>query len=111
MNEDKVIEAMVLAKKADVAPRVTAEEVDAAFARIKYITVHRPGDTTSTFVHAYLDGDFYLASGHSACVSAANYNPEIGERIAKGKAEYAARDKLWELMGFALRTKLKGAVH
>lgn len=106
MNTDQAIENLIQTKQANVAPRVTVADVNSAFEQVKFITVHQPGGTTSTFVHAYLNGDFYLASGHSACVSVANYNPEIGERIARGKAESAARDKLWELMGYELRSKL-----
>lgn len=99
---DRIVEAMVKAAGADTAPRVTQDEINAAFGRVKYVVNHRPGGSNSTFVHAYLDGAFYLGSGHSACVSAENFRPEIGERIARGKAETVARDKLWELFGFAL---------
>ena len=83
--------------------RVTPEQVETALARCEFRTVSRPGgDNTSTFVHAFLDGTFYLASGHSACVDPANFNAELGEKYARERCEYEARNKLWELLGFQL---------
>ncbi len=88
------------------APRVTKDDIEAMMARVVYIYVQQPGGSTSTFVHAFLDGKFLLATGHSACVSPENFNPGIGLSIAKGKAEVEARNKLWELEGFALYKRL-----
>ena len=84
-----------------VAPRVTKAQIDALLARVSY-RFEQPKGTTSTFCHAYLDDRFYLASGHSACVSLENYNQEIGERIARGNTEAKATSALWELEGYAL---------
>jgi hypothetical protein len=42
----------------------------------------------------------------SACVSAENYNSEIGRNIATSNAARAARDKLWEFEGYRLRANL-----
>ena len=84
------------------APRVLPAQIEALKERVTYITVTRPDNTTSTFVHAYLDGKFYLATGFSACVSEANFDEAIGFKIAKAKAEAAAVDKLWELEGYRL---------
>lgn len=61
---------------------------------------------TSTFCHAFLDGRFYLATGHSACVAPENYDNEIGHGLARDKAYKAATDKLWELEGYVLYKKL-----
>lgn len=105
-TSDDSLEVMIQAKAA-TAPRVTLEEVNAAYARVMFTVEQRPGGTTSTFVHAFLDGIFYLGSGSSACVSPENFREDIGLRIAKGKAEQIARDKLWELMGFELYQRLK----
>lgn len=87
------------------APRITPAMIDALMARVTHV-LDVPYGTTSTFAHAYLDGRFFLASGHSACVSPENFDAEIGERIAKSKAESAARDKLWELEGYRLYREL-----
>ena len=91
--------------KIATAPRVTKEQIDAMAARIQYVVVGQPADTTSTFVHAYLDGKFFLASGFSGCVDAANFNAELGEQLARGNAEKAAIGKLWELAGYELYAK------
>lgn len=85
-----------------VAPRVTKDQIDALMGRVTYVTVQQPGDTTSTFVHAFLDGKFFLATGFSACVNKENFNAEIGERMATINATKQAENKLWELEGYRL---------
>lgn len=101
-EHDQKIEGMVKELGADVAPRVTKEQIDAMMARVFYTCSPRPGGTTSTFVHAYLDGKFYLGSGFSGAVSEENFNPQIGFEVASRKAQELARNKLWELEGYAL---------
>lgn len=88
------------------ADRVTPDRIEGLMKRVDYKLATRRVDDTSTFVHAYLDGTFYLASGHSACVASANFDADIGYKIAMGKAEAAARDKLWELEGYVLFHRL-----
>ena len=90
------------------APRVTPDRIQALLARVVYQTEHRPAGSTSTFVHAFLDGKFFLGTGHSACVSPDNYRQEIGEGIARKHAERIAEDKLWELEGYHLYARLRG---
>lgn len=85
-----------------VAPRVTKDQIDALKQRVTYTVEQRPGGTTSTFVHAFLDGKFFLATGFSACVNAENFDADIGERLARGNAEKQAEAKLWELEGYRL---------
>ncbi|OCY22669.1 Gp49 family protein [Acinetobacter pittii] len=85
-----------------VAPRVTKTQIDALMERVTYTVEQCPGGTTSTFVHAFLDGKFFLATGFSACVNAENFDAEIGERMARGNAEKHAENKLWELEGYRL---------
>lgn len=92
----KEVTEQELAEKS-VAPRVTKAQIDALMERVTYTVEQRPGGTTSTFVHAFLDGKFFLATGFSACV-----NAEIGERMARGNAEKSAENKLWELEGYRL---------
>lgn len=101
MSEDQQFEQKIVAAGA-TAPRVTPGHIDQLMARVTTTVEHRPGGTTSTLVHAFLDGTFYLASGHSACVDPANYRTHLGEEAAKKKAVAAARDKLWELEGYRL---------
>lgn len=89
-------------KEQSAAPRVTLDRINELMRRVAYVTVQQPGDTTSTFVHAYLDGKFFLASGFSGCISAENFNPQIGIEVAQKKAVQLAQDKLWELEGYVL---------
>ena len=100
---DQRIEAELVAAGLD-APRVTADHIQALMDRVVY-HYEQPQGTTSTFAHAFLDG-FYLASGYSACVSAANFDAAKGQKYAKEQAEPKARDKLWALEGYALHSKL-----
>ena len=97
----KAVTEQELAEKA-VAPRVTKADIDALKERITYVTEQCPGGTTSTFVHAFLGGKFFLATGFSACVNAENFDADIGERLARSNAEKQAENKLWELEGYRL---------
>jgi hypothetical protein len=105
-HDDQAVEAQIQAKGL-LAPRVTPAQIDALMERVNYVTVQRPGDTTSTYVHAFLDGRFALGTGFSACVDPANFNADIGSEIATKKAMSAARDKLWELEGYRLYASQK----
>ena len=102
-GEGKAVTEKELAEKA-VAPRVTKSDIDSLKDRITYTTEQCPGGTTSTFVHAFLDGKFFLATGFSACVNAENFDADIGERLARSNAEKHAENKLWELEGYRLFT-------
>ena len=97
---DQSIEQEIQAKGLN-APRITPGHINELMERVIF-TIVVPKGTTSTFAHAYLDGKFYLATGHSACVSPENFNAEIGQKIAMNKAEAMAKDKLWELEGYRL---------
>lgn len=48
----------------------------------------------------------FTVTGESACASPENFNSYIGKRIARDNA----KNKLWPLLGYQLRTKLAGAV-
>lgn len=99
-HADRTTEDMIQAKGL-TAPRITPAIIQALLDRVVYVP-HHPEGTTSTFVHAYLDGRFMLATGHSACVSLENFDKEIGIKIAKENALKQATQKLWELEGYAL---------
>ena len=105
MNDQQIEQA--IQAKGLTAARVTPAHIDALMARVQYVG-GRVGESTSTVVHAFLDGNFLLASGHSACVSAENFNAELGFDMAKRQAEAKARDQLWLLEGYALRARLAG---
>lgn len=99
-DHDQKFEQEIL-DKGLTAPRVTFDSIQALMNRVVYVS-HVPAGTTSTFVHAFLDGKFFLATGYTACVSLENFDAALGEKYAKDKAVTAARDKLWELEGYAL---------
>lgn len=101
---DDSIESEIVAKGL-TAPRVTPDQIKALLVRISH-SFHV--QETSTFCYGFLDGEFLIASGHSACVSKANFNHEIGRKIALEDMLAQANKRLWELEGYALRKKLRG---
>lgn len=103
-SNDASTEAMIQAKGL-TAPRVTKDHIDALMAKLTFATHVFPG-TTTTVAIASSDG-FTVGLGLSACVSAANFNAEIGAKIAIENATAIAREKLWELEGYALRDRLR----
>lgn len=107
MDDNKIEQAVVAAGL--TAPRVTQMHINFLHQKVVYVT-KQPEGCTSTFCHAYLPGEngsmFHLATGHSACVEPANFNAAIGKSIAESKAVAAAKDKLWELEGYALFKQL-----
>ena len=103
---DQAAEAEIVAAGL-TAPRVTAEQIQALMDLLTW-RYEQPEGTTSTFAHAFL-GRFYLATGHSACVSPENFNADLGMKYAREQAEGKARDKLWELEGYKLFSSQVGA--
>ena len=107
MNDQDIEQA--IQAKGLTAPRVTPADIKALMDRIVYTFDVRPNGSTTTLAHAFLDGDFYLATGVSSCVSVENFDAELGKDIAIAGAKAAAEDKLWELEGYALRERLAAA--
>lgn len=101
---DAAIESEIKAKGL-TAPRVTPAQIDALMHGVTVQTHHFPGTTTMVAV-AFLPGGFSVGIGHSACASPANFDPEIGAKIAADNALKAARESLWELEGYALKKEL-----
>ena len=107
MNDQDIEQA--IQAKGLTAPRVTPAHIKALMDRIVYTFDVRPNGSTTTLAHAFLDGDFYLATGVSSCVSVENFDAELGKDIAIAGAKAAAEDKLWELEGYVLRERLAAA--
>ena len=105
---DQATEQRIREAGADVAPRVSAQEIDALCDDLVIHTHHFPGTTTTVAVAMLPDG-FVVATGHSACISPTNFKRHIGEQIASDNARAAARAKLWELEGYVLRSSLVSA--
>ncbi|EII2594267.1 hypothetical protein LG696_002104 [Salmonella enterica] len=49
----------------------------------------------------------FTVTGESACVSAENFNPELGCKYAREKA----LNKIWEFEGYLLKQELSGIDH
>ena len=81
------------------APRVTPADIDAAIASKQFYIF--PGTQLTVCCLTLTNG--YNVIGESACASPENFNKEIGESIAFTQA----RDKIWALEGYLLKTKLQ----
>lgn len=110
-----------------IAPRITPDDIEAnivsehyftaadgrngALAAETYVGREKPeaGDADLmplkllTFCVLVLRNGFTV-TGESACASPENFNAEIGSKIARTNAV----NKVWPLMGYALRNKLSG---
>jgi len=98
MNENK-IEQEIQAKGLN-APRLTPALIDSVIVADQY---WQPEGTTLTVCVLTL-ANFTNVVGESACVSAANFDAEIGKKIAYENA----RQKVWALEGYLLRESLFG---
>ena len=81
------------------APSISAEMVEDFIRAVDVTTI---GDKT-TVVRAVLRNGFELVES-SSCVSAENYDQELGASICLEKI----RDKVWFLLGFLLQTAVHG---
>lgn len=79
-------------------PRLTPSDIDAAITGEQYLF---PTGTTLTICVLTLRNGFTV-TGESACADPANFNQEIGRKIARENA----RDKIWALEGYALRCRM-----
>lgn len=80
------------------APRITSDHLEDVIQSEQY---HVFPDTTFTVCLLTLRNG-YTVLGESACVSAANFNAELGRKIARANAV----NKIWSLEGYLLREKL-----
>ena len=118
MSTDQQIEQEIQAKGL-TAPRVTPADIEAEIASTFYFTAadgvrgesemgtSPAGRAKSlellTFCVLVLRNGFTV-TGESACASPENFNAEVGRKIARQNAV----QKIWPLMGYALRSKLAG---
>ena len=96
-HDEKAIEAEIQAKGLN-APRLNPAHIDAQIVAEDYYVF--PG-TTMTVCLLTLKNGFHVI-GESAAASPQNFDAEIGRKIARDNA----RNKIWALEGYALRTKL-----
>ena len=113
---DSAIEREIKAK-GKTAPRITPADVEAHIIGEHYFiagdaiaqtaenyieTEHRVGPLfLLTFCVLVLRNGFTV-TGESACASPENFDPEIGRKIARANAV----NKVWPLLGYALRDEL-----
>lgn len=97
MQSEKEIEAEIQAK-GKTAPRLTPDLIDAA---IKGEDYHVFSGTTLTVCCLTLRNGFAV-TGESAAASPANFDQEIGRKIARENA----RQKIWAFEGYLLRERL-----
>jgi hypothetical protein len=114
---DQAIEDEIVSKGL-TAPRVTPADVEANIASERYFTaaegvygaevcrgirpsLSHPSMTVLTFCVLVLRNGFTV-TGESACASPTNFDAEIGRKIARQNAV----QKIWPLMGYALRERL-----
>lgn len=114
---DQETEQAIIACGANKAPRVTPSDIEANIASEHYFTAEQgafaafdpprgsdvvpPELSLLTFCVLVLRNGFTV-TGESACASPENFNAEIGRKIARQNAV----QKIWPLMGYALRETL-----
>ena len=125
MSEEKTIEQEIQSKGANVAPRITPDDIEANIVSEHYFTARdgrrgaianstyvgrenpQPGDADLTaldlltFCVLVLRNGFTV-TGESACASPENFDAAIGRKIARQNAV----GKIWPLMGYELRSQL-----
>lgn len=117
-TDDSGIET-IIQLKGKTAPRVTPTDLEAVIASEHYFTAADgvvgadetgktidipPSLSLLTFCVLVLKNGFTV-TGESACASPDNFDAEIGRRIARENA----KQKIWPLLGYELKTKLAGA--
>lgn len=117
-TDDAGIEAEIQAKGL-TAPRITPSDLLANISSEHYFTasqgaagagyvIHNANDRGPlhllTFCVLVLNNGFTV-TGESACASPENFDAEIGRKIARANAE----QKIWPLMGYALKQRLAAA--
>lgn len=85
-------------EKGLTAPRVTPERLEEVIVSEQY---HVFPNTTFTACLLTLENG-YTVLGESACASKANFDADLGRKIARDNA----KNKIWQLEGYLLRQKL-----
>lgn len=103
-------------RRALVAPRVTPAQVEASIASEHYFTAGEavialdrgfaPDPLLLLTICVLVLKNGFTVTGESACASPDNFDAELGRTIARDRA----RQKIWPLLGFELRTELSRPV-
>ena len=98
MEEDEQEIEKEIQEKGLNEPRLNPDLIDSVIVDEDY-HVFKNGRTTVCCL-TLMNG--FAVIGESSCVSAENFDAEIGRQIARGNA----REKVWELEGYLLKEKL-----
>ncbi len=98
---DQTIEQEIQAKGL-TAPRITPADIEANIAHVEIVKHASPSGQVLRWAVLTTRNGFAVTGRPSASVSSANDNAEIGEKVAVENA----RQELWLLMGYELRSKL-----
>ena len=111
MARTETVEQEIL-RKGLAAPRVRPQDIDDAISVINYynageasMALHQPASDSLkllTLAVVVMKNGFTVV-GKSACASFANFDRELGERIALDDA----KRQMWPLLGYALRDRIK----
>lgn len=120
MNDD-LIEQEIQAKGL-TAPRITPADIEANIKHTYFFTAEEGAQGALAKTDPELGAEFptismltfcvlvlrngFTVTGESACASPENFDAELGRKIARQNAI----DKVWPLMGYALKEKLNGGV-
>ena len=99
--QDSVTEQMVVAASADVALRVTPAELRGNITHIEMVKHTTLSGKVLRWAVLNTKSGYAVTGRPSACVSPANDNEEIGEKVATENA----MQELWPLMGYALQER------
>lgn len=118
VSDEMALEAEIQRKGLN-APRITPADIDAQIVDEYFFTAEQgafagmtppkgsdivnPALSTLTFCVLVLRNGFTV-TGESACASPENFDAEIGRKIARD----SARQKVWPLEGYRLRSALAG---
>lgn len=107
-----------LQEKGLTAPRVTPADLQDNIKECHYFTAQNGVQYADPFAAQYTDKSLdlltfcvlvlkngFTVTGESACASPENFDAEVGRKIARQNAE----QKIWPLMGYALKQQLHDA--
>lgn len=111
---DQAIEQEIQAKGL-TAPRITPFDIEANIAYETFFTAAQgakeadgdsgPRELGLLTICVLVLANGFTVTGESACASPENFNTEIGQKIARDNAI----QKMWPLMGYALKQRLHNA--
>ena len=102
MKDDNAIEEQIQAKGLN-APRLTPTLINEQIVSEAFYIF--PGTTLTICALTLRNG--FIVTGESASASPENFDEDIGRTIARDNA----RNKIWALEGYLLRSKLSGHIN